>query len=185
MSQTVTILDPPPAPKAVTSFMDGPKQLHCRRFYQTVSHELRGAAPGGARRWANIFITFPRERYVCIYYIYIVYLIVPKECNDKYMYTNTTCCSSRSLTARQKRLLWSFYMSQYIKYLPNFWVKVMENELCDEWALRLRAHSSPRSLSITYTRKYVIYYFFTFRDQTLYRKRRIKINDSKKLKSIF
>ena len=97
------------------------KQLHCRRFGRSVSHELRGDDLGGARRRSDFFITLHTERYVCIYYIYIVCFTFPRECNDKYMYANTTCCSSRSLTstARQKRLLWSFYMPQYVKYLPN------------------------------------------------------------------
>ena len=98
---------------------------------------------------------------------------------SKYMYTNTTCCSSQSLTytARRKRLLWSFYMPQYVKYLPNLWVKVMHGKRPRRWmgpqekasasgALRAPASAfsfvsppSPRLLSITYTRKYVIYYF--------------------------
>ena len=97
------------------------KQLHCRRFGRTVSHGLRGDALGGARRRSNFFITLPRERYVCVYYIYIVCFTFPRECNDKYMYTNRTCCSSRSLTytPRQNHLPWSFYMPQYVKYLPN------------------------------------------------------------------
>ena len=94
------------------------KQLHCRRFGRTVSHELRGDALDGARRRSDFFITLPRERYVYIYYIYIVCFSFPRECNDKYMYTNTTSCSSRSLTytARQKRLLWSFYIRVSVIY---------------------------------------------------------------------
>ena len=110
---------------------DARKQLHCRRFGRTVSHGLRGDALGGARRRSDFFITLPRERYVCIYYIYVVCFAFPRECNDKYIHTNTTCWSSRSLTytTRQKRLLWSFYMPQYVKYLPNLWVKVMKNTI--------------------------------------------------------
>ena len=104
------------------------KQFHRRRLHRTVSHELRRAALGGARRWASIFITLPGERYdcyekryVCICYIYIVYLIVPRDRKDKYMYRNARFCSSGSLTytARQNRLLWSFYMPQYENYLTR------------------------------------------------------------------
>ena len=125
------------------------KQFHCRRFHWTVNHELRVAAPGGARRRTYIFITLPRERHVCITYIYIVSLIVPRECNDKYMYSNAKCCRSRNLTytARQKRLLWCFYMPQCKKYLTNLWVKVADNNLDNErprFGLVPRAHSSWR-----------------------------------------
>ena len=81
------------------------KQLHCRSFHRTVSHELRSAALGGARRRANIFITCSLGSVTCVFIIcsYIVNLIVPRECNDKYMYSNTRCCSSPSLTYTASR----------------------------------------------------------------------------------
>ena len=64
------------------------------------------------------------------------------------MYSKAKYCSFQSLTytIRQKRLLWSFYMPEYKKYLTKLWFEVMENDFGDEWALK-RWPSAPHYAS--------------------------------------
>ena len=127
-------------------------------------------APGDRRE--NIF-RLSTERYICFNYVYIAYLIVPREFNECYMYSNARCCSSRPGKSVCYEAFTCLNIKNILRRCELKWWKTTlanMNEPSGEglstrariprFGLLLRARSSPRSLypSITYAHNSVIYY---------------------------